>query len=139
MNKVIMNGNLTKDLELRYTPSGTAVAQGTLAVKRKFAKEGEQQADFINFVVWNKQAEVMAQYIKKGNPVLVEGRIQTRKYEDNKGETRFVTEVVVESFDFISGGQKQEVKQDKNDLHEAITKQFGDSVEVEFAEDELPF
>ena len=83
MNKIELLGRLTKDLEIRYTQNNTPVASFSLAVNRRFAKEGEQQADFINIVAWNKTAEFCGKYFKKGSQIALSGRIQTRTYEDN--------------------------------------------------------
>ena len=97
MNKVILLGRLTKDPELRYTTTNnTAVASFTLAVNRKFAREGEQSADFINVVAWTKTAEFVSKYFTKGQQVAVVGRIQTRTWEDTDGKKNYVTEVVAD-------------------------------------------
>ncbi|EHP8576283.1 single-stranded DNA-binding protein, partial [Listeria monocytogenes] len=95
MNRVVLVGRLTKDPELRYTPAGVAVATFTLAVNRTFTNQnGEREADFIQCVVWRKPAENVANFLKKGSLAGVDGRIQTRNYEDNYGKRVFVTEVV---------------------------------------------
>ena len=97
MNKVILMGRLTKDVEVRYTQTNNImVASFSLAVNRRFAKEGEQQADFINIVAWNKTAEFVSKYFKKGQQVAVVGRIQTRNYDDDKGIKHYITEVIAE-------------------------------------------
>lgn len=98
MNKVILLGRLTKDPEVRYTQTNNIiVASFSLAVNRRFVKEGEErQADFINIVAWNKTAEFCSKYFKKGQQVAVVGRIQTRNYDDDKGQKHYVTEVVAE-------------------------------------------
>lgn len=103
MNKVVLIGRLTKDPELKYTAgTGSAVTTFTLAVDRDFKnKEGQREADFINIVVWNKKAEVVANYLTKGKLVAVSGRIQTRSYEGNDGQRRYVTEVVMDDFQFL--------------------------------------
>ena len=101
MNKILLIGRLTKDPELRYTQSGTAVASFTLAVNRSFANQnGEREADFINCVAWQKAAEFVSQYFKKGQQMALEGRLQVRSYDDNNGQRRWVTEVVVEQVEF---------------------------------------
>lgn len=95
-------GRLTKDPELRYTQSGTAVASFTLAVNRSFANQnGEREADFINCVAWQKAAEFVANYFKKGQQMALEGRLQVRNYDDNNGQRRWVTEVVTEKVEFV--------------------------------------
>ncbi|HBJ9168443.1 TPA: single-stranded DNA-binding protein [Listeria monocytogenes] len=102
MNRVVLVGRLTKDPDLRYTPAGAAVATFTLAVNRPFKNtQGEQEADFINCVVWRKPAENVANFLKKGSMAGVDGRVQTRNYEDKDGKRVFVTEVVAESVQFL--------------------------------------
>lgn len=101
MNRVILVGRLTKDPELRYTPSGAAVATFTLAVNRTFTnQQGEREADFINCVVWRRQAENAANFLKKGSLAGVDGRLQSRSYEGQDGRRVYVTEVVAESVQF---------------------------------------
>ena len=102
MNRVVLVGRLTKDPDLRYTPSGVPVATFTLAVNRTFSnQQGEREADFINVVVWRKPAENAAKFLKKGNIAGVDGRIQTRNYEGQDGKRVYVTEVVAESVQFL--------------------------------------
>lgn len=102
MNKVILMGRLTRDPEVRYTQStNTQVTSFTLAVNRRFVKEGEErQADFINIVAWNKTAEFVSKYFKKGQQVGIIGRIQTRNWEDEQGQKHYVTEVIAEEVYF---------------------------------------
>lgn len=101
MNKVILLGRLTKDVETRYTQStNTQVSSFTLAVNRRFAKEGEQQADFINIVAWSKTAEFCSKYFRKGQQVAVVGRIQTRTWDDDQGQKHYITEVIAEEVYF---------------------------------------
>lgn len=105
MNKVVLIGRLTKDPELRFTPgNGTAVASFTLAVDRRFKKEGQQEADFVPIVVWGKQAESTANYMSKGKLMGVSGRIQTRTYDAKDGTKRYVTEVVADEVQFLEWG-----------------------------------
>ncbi|GMB09775.1 single-strand binding protein [Thermolongibacillus altinsuensis] len=102
INRVILVGRLTKDPELRYTPNGVAVATFTLAVNRTYTnQQGEREADFINCVVWRRQAENVANYLKKGSLAGVEGRLQTRSYENQEGRRVYVTEVVADSVQFL--------------------------------------
>jgi single-strand DNA-binding protein len=102
MNRVVLVGRLTKDPELRYTPSGVAVATFTLAVNRAFTnQQGEREADFINCVIWRKPAENVANFLKKGSLAGVDGRIQTRNYEGQDGRRVYVTEVMAESVQFL--------------------------------------
>lgn len=102
INRVILVGRLTKDPEFRTTPSGVDVATFILAVNRNFkSKNGEQQADFINCVVFRKQAENVNNYLNKGSLAGVDGRIQSRSYENKEGQRVFVTEVVADSVQFL--------------------------------------
>ncbi|WP_342527390.1 single-stranded DNA-binding protein [Chryseomicrobium sp. FSL W7-1435] len=102
INRVVLVGRLTKDPELRYTPNGVAVARFTLAVNRTFSSQsGEREADFINCVVWRKQAENTANFLKKGSLAGVEGRIQTGSYEGQDGKRVYTTEVVADSVQFL--------------------------------------
>lgn len=109
MNKVILIGRLTKDVELRYTQTNnTAVASFSLAVNRKFVKLGEErQADFFNIIAWNKLAENISKYLFKGNQVAISGRLETRSWDDPNGQKHYVTEVIAEEIDFIGSKNKQ--------------------------------
>lgn len=101
MNKVILVGRPVRDPEVRYTQSGMAVANFTLACDRRYAKQGEErQADFIACVAWNKTAEFVGQYVKKGQRIALDGRIETRSYDDKNGNKRYVTEVIAENVEF---------------------------------------
>ena len=103
MNKAILIGRLTRDPELRYTSSNRAVCQFTIAIDRPFTNQstGQREADFINVVVWDKQAENVGKYITKGRLIAVEGRIQTRNYDNNEGRKVYVTEVVASNVQFL--------------------------------------
>ena len=126
LNRVILIGRLTKEPELRYTPSGAAVASFTLAVNRTRANaQGERETDFIPVVVWQKQAENCANYISKGSLVAVDGRIQVRTYEAKDGQRRWVTEVIAENVRFLDKKEKSGIEQ------------LGE--EVPFNEDDVPF
>jgi len=103
-NKVLLIGNLTKDPELRYTPQGTAVVNLRLAVNRRFRdknQELKEETCFVTAVVWNKLAETCNQYLHKGSPVFIEGRLQSRSWEDNSGQKRNVIEVKAERIQFL--------------------------------------
>ena len=104
-NKVMLIGNLTKDPELRYTPQGTAVVNLRMAVNRKFrsnkSQELKEETCFVTAVVWDKQAEACNQYLHKGSPIFVEGRLQSRSWEDNAGQKRSVIEVQAERVQFL--------------------------------------
>jgi len=102
INRVVLVGRLTRDPELRYTPNGAAVANFTLAINRPFTnQQGDHDADFIQVVVWRRQAENTANFVGKGSLVGVEGRLQTRSYENNEGRKIFITEVVADSVQFL--------------------------------------
>ena len=115
MNKIILLGRLTKDVDIRYTQTNnTAVASFTIAVNRRFAKEGEQQADFINIVAWSKLGEFCSKYFKKGQQIAVVGRLQTRTYDDDKGTKHYITEVVAEEAYFANSKKEgTETKQEE--------------------------
>lgn len=118
INNVTLVGRLTKDPDLRYTPKGDAVATFTLAINRTFTnQQGDREADFINCVVWRRQAENAANYLKKGHLTGVTGRIQTRNYDNGEGKRIYVTEVMAESVQYLepkgsgNGGQQQSRQQ----------------------------
>ncbi len=107
-NKVILMGNLTRDVEMRTTPSGQNVANFSLAVSRSWKDQSgqtQEQTSFINCVAWGKAGEIIAQYTSKGTPLLVSGRLDQRSYEDKDGNKRQAIEVNVEDFNFIGGGR----------------------------------
>lgn len=115
LNRVVLVGRLTKDPDLRYTPSGVAVATFTLAVNRTFTnQQGEREADFLNCVIWRKQAENVANFLKKGSLAGVDGRLQSRSFEDQTGKRVYVTEVVTESVQFLEPRGSQ--NNNSNDL-----------------------
>ena len=102
LNKIVILGRLTKDPEIRYTPSQKVVASFTLAVDRPFLNpQGQREADFIPVVVWGKAAELIGNSCGKGHRLLVEGRLQIRQYDDKNGQRRWITEVIASGFDFI--------------------------------------
>ena len=106
LNKVMLMGNLTRDPELRYTPSGTAVADIGLAVnRRRKGQDGEwhEEATFITVTAWGRHAEVINEYLAKGRQVYIEGRIVNRSYDDKDGNKKYISEVVVQNFQFIGG------------------------------------
>src|SRR5690606_24724855 len=111
----ILIGRLTRDPELRYTPSGVAVAQFTLAVDRPFTNQsGEREADFINIATWRGLAENCANYLRKGRLTAVEGRIQIRNYENNEGRKVYVTEVVADNVRFLESTRRNEQSSEGN-------------------------
>lgn len=156
INRVVLVGRLTKDPDLRYTPSGVAVARFTLAVNRTFSNaQGEREADFINCTVWRKQAENTANFLKKGSLAGVEGRIQTGSYEGQDGKRVYTTEVVADSVQFLeprnastntdrSSGQQPSYQQNQSPSQQNHTRVDEDpfssgSGPIEVSDDDLPF
>lgn len=161
MNKVILIGRLTRDPELRYTSSNIATASFSIAVDRNFTNQnGEREADFINIVVWRKQAENCKNYLTKGSQVAIDGRIQTRSYDGQDGQKRYVTEVVADNVQFLgsranNGGASNDATPAFNDnatpydfasasapasttdVSSDPFADFGSSIEI--SDDELPF
>ncbi|PAD17387.1 single-stranded DNA-binding protein [Shouchella clausii] len=142
LNRVILVGRLTKDPALKYTPNGVAVANFTLAVNRPFTnQQGERDADFINCVVWRKPAENVSTYLQKGSLAGVDGRVQTRSYENNEGKRVFVTEVVAESVQFLESrgsrdGQSSNVGNGNSSGYS--NDPFSDGT-INISDDDLPF
>jgi len=139
MNKVVLMGRLTKDPEVRYTQNtNTLVSSFSLAVNRRFAKQGEErQADFINVVAWSKTGEFCSKYFKKGQQVGIIGRIQTRNWEDENQQKHYITEVVAEEAYFADSKKDGEGSS-------SFANTFGNNVSEasEFAvssDDDLPF
>src|SRR3712207_3547985 len=109
INNVVLVGRMTRDAELRYTPSNQAVATFTLAVNRNFKNQnGEREADFINCVIWRQQAENLSNWAKKGTLIGVTGRIQTRNYENQQGQRVYVTEIVADNFQILESRATRE-------------------------------
>lgn len=144
LNNVSLVGRLTKDAELRYTPSNVAVATFTLAVNRTFKNEnGERETDFINCVMWRQQAENLASWAKKGALIGITGRIQTRSYDNQQGQRIYVTEVVAEQFQLLESRNSQG---QQNNQGRAQTQQqapdFSRSATtnpLDISDDDLPF
>lgn len=108
INNVTLQGKLGKDIDLKYTQSGKAVGTTSIAVDRDFKNaNGEKETDWVNIVFWGKTAETVSNYFRKGDEILVVGRIQTRSYEDNSGGRKYVTEVVADKFSFTTGRKSQ--------------------------------
>lgn len=143
MNRFVGVGRLTKDVDLRYTGNGKAVSNVTIAINRPFKNQnGENEADFINFVVWGKGAENLANYMRKGGQIGIDGRLQTRTYENNNGQTVFVTEVVADSVQFLetkgSQQQQQQTQQPQQNQRQHQTfEQAGEGVDI--SDQDLPF
>lgn len=115
LNRAILTGRLTRDPELRYAASGTAIVQATIAVDRQFKnQQGEREADFINLVIWRKAAENFANFTHKGSLVGIDGRIQTRTYENKQGQRVYVTEINVDSFSLLEPRQENNQQSNNN-------------------------
>ena len=145
MNSVQLIGRLTKDLDLKYTQTGKAVATGTLAVNRRFKNaQGESEADFINIQIWDKGAENLANFTRKGSQIGVNGRIQTRNYENKEGARVYVTEIVVENFTLLEskkdGASNGQTSQSNNRSSHQPSDPFssrGESIDIQ--DEDLPF
>ena len=142
MNKIIITGNLCKDIDLKYTPSNIAVVQNTVAVRNDFKNvNGEHDSEFINIVVWRQAAEFLSKYAAKGSKVLVEGRLTNRSYDKQDGTKGYITEVVAEKIELLNSPAKSGNNEQKPD--EKIVEQndpfkdFGN--EVQLSDDDLPF
>ena len=129
MNKVMLTGRIAHDLDLRYTPSGTAVLQFNIAINRPKDENGEQKADFPTIVVWGKQAENLNKYQKKGSQIGIIGRIQTRNYDNNEGKKVYVTEVIAENVEFL------ESKKDDSNFKNLTETQPTNNTSEELTED----
>lgn len=139
MNKCTLIGRLTRDPELRYTQSGTPVCSESLAVRRPTARDGEDDADFINITIWGKAAENLAKYKRKGGQIAIEGRLQVSNYTDREGAKRWKTEVVANSVEFI-GSRDEAAEPSQAQLQpqaNQMTHDFGQ--EVMFNDEDLPF
>ena len=140
LNKVILIGRLTRDPELRYTPNtGTAVASFTLAVNRFGGKQ--EETDFIDIVVWSKQAENCAQYLQKGSLAAVDGRLQIRSYETKEGQKRRVAEVVAQSVQFLSGRNSSASGSDSSSFSErkSFDEFAGSDIVLDSDDEDVPF
>lgn len=135
INNVTLIGRLTRDAELRYTPSNIATAQFNVACNRNFKNaNGEYDADFINCVMWREQAERFCNWTKKGMLVGITGRIQTRSYEGNDGKRVYVTEVVVENFQVL---EKRDNTANQNSMTEQMPPNYANPMDID--ESDLPF
>ena len=139
LNKIILIGRLTREPELRYTPSGTPVAKFTLAVDRRTNKQGEREADFIDIVTWQKTAENCANYLGKGRLVAVEGRLQIRSYDDSQGVRRKVAEVVAETVRFLDKARDAQPQQAVGTGGRSVQSDDDFASEVSFNDDDMPF
>ena len=144
LNSVALTGRLTKDVDLRYTQSGTAVGSFTIAVDRQFrSANGERETDFINCAIWRKSAENFANFTHKGSLVGIEGHIQTRTYDNAQGQKVFVTEVIVENFALLEPRQTSQDSQQRSANNPAAASQgnsFANNGQpVDIGDDDLPF
>ncbi|MBM6048003.1 single-stranded DNA-binding protein [Staphylococcus epidermidis] len=141
LNRVVLVGRLTKDPEFRTTPSGVEVATFTLAVNRTFTNaQGEREADFINVVVFRKQAKNVNDYLSKGSLAGIDGRVQSRNYENNEGRRVFVTEVVADSVQFLdTKGNNQQNNQPQKQQKQTTTKNNPFANGTDMDSSELPF
>lgn len=139
LNRVVLVGRLTRDPDLRYTPNGKAVANFNIAVNRPFKDQnGENQADFINGVAWGKQAESLANYMKKGSQIGVDGRLQSRTYEGQDGKTVYVTEVVADSIQFLeTKGQTSQNQQYNQQPNQQYNQQSHNRQQINAANQEI--
>lgn len=136
LNKTILGGRLTSDVELKQTPSGVAVCSFSIAVNRKQSKDKEQVTDFINCVAWRERAEFISKYFKKGSSICIVGQIQTRTWTDNSGNKKYATEVVVDETFFVDS--KSESAPVQNGGY-APTANAAPQFEVLEDDEELPF
>lgn len=148
LNHVVLIGRPVKDPELRYTPTGTAVTQFILAVDRPFTNsEGEREADFIPVQTWRGLAETVANHLRKGKLVAVEGRIQVRNYENNEGKRVYVTEIVADNVRFLekkesaeNGRQNRQESRERGRQSERNRDPFHDDGKpIDINDDDLPF
>lgn len=155
INNVVLVGRMTRDAELRYTPSNVAVATFSLAVNRNFkGANGERETDFINCVIWRQQAENLANWAKKGALIGITGRIQTRSYENQQGQRVYVTEVVAENFQMLESraaregnnanqgnafGQQTPPPQPQNQNFGQGNNVYGNSIPMDIQDSDLPF
>lgn len=141
MNRIVLLGRLVKDPEVRITPAEHTVCTFTLAVDRPFTgQDGKREADFINVVSWNKTAEIVGNYVLKGQRLLVEGRLQIRGYSDREGKRRYATEVIAERVEFIE--RKEKTPQNQSQGFQRGFASMGEDVTGEQAfqfDEEIPF
>ncbi len=140
LNKVILGGRLTADVELKQTPSGVSVCSFGLAVNRKYSQNSEQQTDFINCTAWRGTAEFIAKYFRKGSAICIDGSIQTRSWKDNNGNNRYATEVVANEAMFVDGKNDEkgtETADPNTYIPEAYTSPQTENLDD--ADDDLPF
>lgn len=135
INRVVLVGRITRDPLLRKTQSGTSVVSFIVACNRRIKQEGQPEADFINCVAWNRTADFMAQYVKKGALLGIEGRIQTRNYDDKDGKRVYVTEVVCDSAQFLESKKAAESGGNEPSMQ---NNEYGDYT-ADIQSNDLPF
>lgn len=141
MNKIILIGRISNNPIIRYTQSNKAVAQFNLAVNRPYAnQDGSKEADFINIVAWDKLGEIVQKYTRKGSLIAVEGRLQTRSYEDDNGNKRYITEVIANNIQFLESKKSEEKPNNQEDKQDNDPfEEMGKQVEAEIDDNDLPF
>ena len=126
INRVILLGRITHDLELKQTPKGTSVLSFTVALNRNYVKQGEErQADFITCVAWDKTAEFVAKFFEKGKAIALEGNLRTRSYEDKNKSKHTVTEVFVDAVSFAGDAKRQEKQQEQSEPEQPQMADYG--------------
>ena len=143
MNKVILMGRLTKDVEMRQTPNGVSLARFSIAVTRRFKNSnGEYDADFINCIAWRKTGEFIARYFQKGSMMAVVGSIQTRSWDGNDGKKQYATEVIVDEA-YFTGSKSESSTGSNTDLSDSglddLNSQYGEDFATIGDEEDLPF
>ncbi len=144
LNRVVLIGRLTRDPELRYTPSGTAVASFSIANNRTYAVSGErkEEVSYFDCIAWSKLGEIITEYCKKGQKIAVEGRLQQRRWEDQDKNKKSKIELVIENFQFLSGKSSgDETSQPKTSAPAESSSDYGSSNfdDNPFSDDEIPF
>lgn len=136
LNRIVLVGRTTKDTELRYSPSGVAMGNFTIACDRPVAKGKEKETDFINIITFKGTAEACANYLKKGNLVALEGRLQIRNYENNEGRRVWVSEVIADNVKFLERNKDGSESMNRPDPN---ANPFNDGKTIDISEDDLPF
>ena len=139
INKAILAGRLTADVELKQTPNGVSVCSFNLAVNRKFQREGEQQTDFISCVAWRNTAEFISKYFKKGSSLCIVGNIQTRTWTDQNNQKRFATEVIVDEAMFVDSKSDGGQAPSGGYIPDAYTAPAAPNFEEQNVDDDFPF
>lgn len=137
MNKVILNGRITKDIEIRSIMTDKIVISNSIAVRNDFKnKEGKYDSQFFNFEVWNAQAEFLAKYAAKGTPILIEGKLKNGTYDKENGERVYTTSVIVEKIEILDFNKKENNETTEDDV---IPQKEARQLEVTLDDDDLPF